>query len=147
MPRLVSVMRIAAAVLAVSVTVGGGLIWSAERSRLPERHAANGHGDCDLGRGPDVPRAATGHQHAAHSPSAASGTSVDSLTERDLSGPVRRFEFTGRTARIRLDSGYTIDAWTFNGSSPGPELRARHNELVEVTTLANADVKAGATLR
>ncbi|MFH8973878.1 multicopper oxidase family protein [Streptomyces sp. NPDC017890] len=149
-PRLVSMMRIAAAVLAVAVTVGGGLIWSAERSRLPERHSANGHGDYDLGGGTDVPRAAigqttTGHQHGAHAPAAVSGRSVDSLTEQNLSGPVRRFTLTARTARIRLDSGRTIDAWTFNGSSPGPELRVRQDELVEVT-LTNTDIKAGVTL-
>ncbi|MFI7316776.1 multicopper oxidase family protein [Streptomyces venezuelae] len=153
-PRLVSVMRIAAAVLAVSVTVGGGLIWSAERSRLPEHHSANGHGDYDLGGGTDVPRTTTGqatadHQRGAPAPSpasaSASGTSVDRLTEQDLSGPVRRFELTARTARIRLDSGRTIDAWTFNGTSPGPELRVRQGELLEVT-LVNADIKAGVTL-
>lgn len=143
-PRLVSVMRIAAALLAVSVTVGGGLLWSAERSRLPEHHSANGHGDYDLGGGSDVPGTATG-RHGAHAPAAASGRSVDSLTERDLSGSVRRFELTARTARIRLDSGRTIDAWTFNGSSPGPELRARQGDLVEVT-LVNSDIKAGVTL-
>ncbi|WP_051852604.1 multicopper oxidase family protein [Streptomyces aureocirculatus] len=141
--RLVSVMRIAAASVVVLVVVGGGLVWSAERSRLPERHSANGHGDYDLGGGPDVPRAAAGHQHAV--PVAASGRSVDSLTERDLSGPVRRFTLTARTARIRLDSGRTIDAWTFNGSSPGPELRVRQGDLVEVT-LVNADIEAGVTL-
>ncbi len=42
-------------------------------------------------------------------------------------------------------SGENIDAWTFNGISPGPELRARQGDLLEVT-LVNADLSAGVTI-
>ncbi|WP_433326914.1 multicopper oxidase family protein [Spirillospora sp. CA-294931] len=141
--RLMPALRAVGALIAVSVAVAGCSVWSADSSKLPERHSASSHGGYDLGGGPSVPGMATGHRHAA--PSNASGPSVDSLTEKDLSGPVRRFTLTARTARIRLDSGRTIDAWTFNGTSPGPELRVRQNDLVEVT-LANSDIKAGVTL-
>ncbi|GAA2636801.1 multicopper oxidase family protein [Actinomadura fulvescens] len=141
--RVMPALRAVTALIAVPVAVAGCSVWSADSSKLPARHSANSHGGYDLGGGPGVPGMATGHRHGA--PSTASGPSVDSLTEKDLSGPVRRFTLTARTARIRLDSGRTIDAWTFNGTSPGPELRVRQNELVEVT-LVNSDIKAGVTL-
>ncbi len=50
-----------------------------------------------------------------------------------------------RSADVRLPSGRTIRALTFNGTSPGPELRVRQGDLVEVE-LANADVEEGVTI-
>ena len=55
----------------------------------------------------------------------------------------RRFALTararGRSGCARVAS---VDALTFNGRSPGPELRVRQGDLVEVT-LANEDVEGG----
>ena len=55
------------------------------------------------------------------------------------------FVLTARTATIRLASGRTVDALTFDGTSPGPELRVRQGDLVEVT-LVNDDVSQGVTI-
>ena len=46
---------------------------------------------------------------------------------------------------LRLASGRTVRGLTFNGTSPGPELRVRQGDLVEVE-LANADVQQGVTI-
>jgi FtsP/CotA-like multicopper oxidase with cupredoxin domain len=46
---------------------------------------------------------------------------------------------------VRLASGRTIDGLTFNGRSPGPELRVRRGQLVEVT-LRNEDVDGGVSI-
>jgi FtsP/CotA-like multicopper oxidase with cupredoxin domain len=46
---------------------------------------------------------------------------------------------------MSLSSGETVDAWTYDGQLPGPELRVRQGELVEVTLL-NRDIDAGVTL-
>ena len=77
--------------------------------------------------------------HAMHS-----GTSV-----ADLKGPAgrreRHFTLTAEEADVRLPSGRVVHALTFNGSVPGPELRVREGDLVEVT-LRNRDVKSGVTI-
>src|SRR5262249_28342639 len=52
---------------------------------------------------------------------------------------------TARSATIRLSSGKTVTALTFDGKSPGPELRVREGDLVEVE-LRNADVAGGVTI-
>ena len=65
---------------------------------------------------------------------------------RGLQGPLdAHFTLTAQHATVRLSSGRTVDALTFNGSSPGPELRVHQGDLVEVT-LANKDVDEGVTI-
>ena len=68
----------------------------------------------------------------------------------DLHGPSEgepdaRFELTARAAEIRLSSGRIVHALTYNGTSPGPELRVRQGDLVEVV-LRNDDVAEGVTI-
>jgi FtsP/CotA-like multicopper oxidase with cupredoxin domain len=46
---------------------------------------------------------------------------------------------------VTLSTGETIDALTYNGMAPGPELRVRLGDLVEVT-LENRDVSDGVTI-
>jgi FtsP/CotA-like multicopper oxidase with cupredoxin domain len=72
--------------------------------------------------------------------------SVTDLTGRNTSGaPDDRFVLTAEHARVRLASGKTVDALTFNGRVPGPELRVQTGDLVEVV-LRNKDVKEGVTI-
>lgn len=58
---------------------------------------------------------------------------------------VRRFTLTASTATITLASGRSVEAWTYNGQSPGPALTAIEGDLIEVT-LRNADIADGVTL-
>src|SRR4029453_5394688 len=60
-------------------------------------------------------------------------------------GVVRRFELTARQQTVRLPSGRSIDAWTFNGEVPGPAITATQGDLIEVR-LRNADIADGVTL-
>ncbi|MBB6347029.1 FtsP/CotA-like multicopper oxidase with cupredoxin domain [Nonomuraea muscovyensis] len=84
--------------------------------------------------------AAERHHHAA-----AGGRSVEQLTGPRDETPDARFTLTAAHGRVRLSSGREIDALTFNGRSPGPELRVKAGRLVEVT-LVNTDVEEGVTL-
>ncbi len=59
--------------------------------------------------------------------------------------PVRAFTLTARHARMTLPGGSTVDALTYNGTLPGPELRVREGDLVEVR-LHNADIAEGVTI-
>ncbi|KRE64709.1 multicopper oxidase family protein [Paenibacillus sp. Soil750] len=63
----------------------------------------------------------------------------------ESSGPTRKFDMTAARTTLKLDNGKTADAWTFNGSSPGPELRVTEGDRV-VVTLHNKDIEDGVTI-
>ena len=128
-------------VVAVGVAVGWiGWLWYS--SRLPDTYSVMDYGVLDYGGGTVPGVSANTHHH--HPGAAGLGTSV-----ADLHGPAGtpddRFTLTARSARVKLASGKTIDALTFDGTVPGPELRVRQGDLVEVT-LGNKDVAAGVTI-
>ncbi|MGR6319375.1 multicopper oxidase family protein [Micromonospora soli] len=114
--------------VAAAVLVG----WSTA-SQLPARSSMIG-GPVDTGGGGMT-------DHSRHG-----GVSVTTLTGTDTGGaPVRRFTLTAEPAAVELDSGQQVQAWTFNGVTPGPELRVRQGDLVEVT-LVNRLPGVGVTL-
>jgi FtsP/CotA-like multicopper oxidase with cupredoxin domain len=85
-----------------------------------------------------------GADHAQHG-EPGRGVSVADLHGPRDGVPDARFTLTARRATIELASGRKVDALTFDGRSPGPELRVRQGDLVEVT-LANEDVAQGVTI-
>jgi FtsP/CotA-like multicopper oxidase with cupredoxin domain len=131
--RRLATILLAGAVLAAAAYVG----WSWWSSRLPGTYNVMDYGTADFGGGP---RAASAVEHARMG----HGRSVVSLTG-PLARPDKRFVLTARKATVRLASGRTIDALTFDGRVPGPELRVRQGDLVEVK-LVNRDVEAGVTI-
>jgi FtsP/CotA-like multicopper oxidase with cupredoxin domain len=80
-----------------------------------------------------------GEQHHHH----AVGAQV--ATAPAPGGQVRRFELAARRASVTLASGTRTEAWTYNGSAPGPEITATEGDLLEVT-LTNVDIDSGVTL-
>lgn len=126
-----------------AAVVGGGLaavavawvVWAWWESRLPETYNVMDYAIPDDGGGTPSGGMA-GHMHG--------GTTVT-----DLHGPAgvpdRRFTLTASHGEVRLPSGRTVDALTFNGTVPGPELRVHQGDLVEVT-LRNADIEDGVTI-
>jgi FtsP/CotA-like multicopper oxidase with cupredoxin domain len=143
--------RLLRVALVLGLLLGGGALAvgrSAAASRLPERYSLMDHAAVDLGGGSPVRLA--GHTHAADG--AAQVVDGDpplrSVTElhgpRDATPDVR-FTLTARQQTLRLRSGATVEAWSFNGQIPGPELRARQGDLVEVE-LINQDIAAGVTI-
>jgi len=106
----------------------------------------------DHGDGPPVAHAAAGHDHGAHGThsTAADAAAVAAVSVAKLTGPLnetpdRRVTLTAKQATVALASGKTVEAWTYNGQIPGPELRFREGELIEVT-LVNEDIAGGATI-
>ncbi len=69
---------------------------------------------------------------------------ADLRTGAEPGRPVDRFTLTARRQPVTLPSGAVVDGWTF-GSLPGPEIRVRQGDLVEVT-LVNQDIADGVTL-
>jgi FtsP/CotA-like multicopper oxidase with cupredoxin domain len=60
-------------------------------------------------------------------------------------GSVRRFALAAQKTRVTLASGAAVEAWTYNGTTPGPEITAQEGDLIEVT-LTNVDIESGVTL-
>ncbi|MFF2215416.1 multicopper oxidase family protein [Streptomyces antibioticus] len=124
-------VRSLAVVTCGALLIAGGHGLAARESRLPDRMATAHHHAYDTGGGPG--------------PGAAPARSVTDLTGPSTGAADRRFTLTAGTRTVRLASGETVDALTFNGVLPGPELRVGIGELVEVT-LINQDVTDGVTV-
>jgi FtsP/CotA-like multicopper oxidase with cupredoxin domain len=133
----VRVLRTGGITLAVLGLLIAGAVAAAGTTRLPDRMAMDHH-EMDYGGGePFTVGMGHGGGHMAHS----GGVSVTKLRGTDARGPVKRFTLTAQEKR--LSNGFT--AWTYNGQVPGPEIRVRQGDVVEVTLL-NHLPQAGVTI-
>jgi FtsP/CotA-like multicopper oxidase with cupredoxin domain len=107
-------------------------------SRLPSTYSVMSFGVHEYGGGSEPP------VHEGHG-GANAGISVAALRGPDTGSRDARFELVAKHAEVRLPAGRTIRALTFNGTSPGPELRVRQGDVVEVE-LSNADIEQGVTI-
>lgn len=92
-----------------------------------------------------MPSAALGVQPKEHEHHARAVTTLRGATTAEPGGQVRRFALAARKATVSLASGRKVEAWTFDGASPGPQLTATVGDLIEVT-LRNVDIETGVTL-
>ncbi|MDF5755916.1 multicopper oxidase family protein [Spongiactinospora sp. TRM90649] len=119
------------AVLCFALVWGAGAAWS---SRVPAGFNLGSHHPRTAQTAPAVP---------------APRTVPETVPITDLRGPSgkadRRFTLTAAETRIGLPSGRRVAAWAFNGRSPGPLLRVRQGDLVEVR-LRNRVPGIGVTL-
>ncbi|WP_127575534.1 multicopper oxidase family protein [Paenibacillus barengoltzii] len=86
--------------------------------------------------------------HATSGPGAsAAAVSCTELKEAQPAAgeQVRGFALTAAKSNLTLDNGKQTEAWTFNGTTPGPELRVQEGERVRVT-LTNQDIDKGVTI-
>lgn len=71
--------------------------------------------------------------------------SCEAITEKAGNEPVREFQLTAAQHETKLDNGQTEQVWTFNGLTPGPEIRVTEGERVHLV-LKNTDIKEGVTI-
>ncbi|MBD2867686.1 multicopper oxidase family protein [Paenibacillus arenilitoris] len=86
-----------------------------------------------------------GHVQGAGAGSPAVAASCAEMTEAPSNAPVKRFELTAAVTEIELNNGKKVEAWTYNGLTPGPELRVQEGDRV-VVKLTNRDVLRGVTI-
>ena len=124
--------------LAGVVTLGlvGPLVWLWQASLVPSTYSVMDMGEVDYGGGPRSPMAGHGMP---------GGTSVNQLQETSQREPDVTVDIVAREERFRLASGREVDGFTLNGTSPGPTIRARQGQLVEVR-VRNESVADGMTL-
>jgi FtsP/CotA-like multicopper oxidase with cupredoxin domain len=133
--RSESVRRVA---LGVAVTTALAISVVAWQSTLLGEYSV-----MDMGNGHD------GHTAHGHRIDAAAGPTDEVSVTSLIADPAReadvRIELVAREQRIEIPGGRSVDGYTVNGSSPGPVIRARQGDRVEVT-LVNESVADGATL-
>jgi FtsP/CotA-like multicopper oxidase with cupredoxin domain len=121
-----------AAGLVVAALTWAGVAWNA--SRVPDVYGVMDFGAADFGGG--TTDGHVGHHH---------GTSVADLRETATGPPDVRVTLVAQHAKVRLPSGKSVNVLSFNGTVPGPEIRVRLGQLVEVT-LMNRDVDEGVSI-
>ncbi|MET9268412.1 multicopper oxidase family protein [Kribbella sp. NPDC003557] len=124
--------RLLALGITLAVLVPLGYLWAT--SLVPGEYNPAEMGYADYGGGPSA-----GHEHHH------GGTSVVDLAGPKTGTPDVDVTLVARKQKFQLASGETVDGYTLNGTSPGPLIRARVGDLVQVT-LVNESVPDGATL-
>ncbi|MGR0319775.1 multicopper oxidase family protein [Agromyces sp. ZXT2-3] len=148
MPSRRDLLRCGVVGVAVVTALGAGaLAWSStllgEYSVMDmgggRGDAAHAHGDGTSGGGASG-AAATGAGETARGEVDVTGLVADPARRADV-----QVDLVARAQVIDIPGGRAVEGYTVNGTSPGPEIRARQGDLVEVT-LENESVPAGATL-
>jgi manganese oxidase len=77
-------------------------------------------------------------------PAKTAGVGAQPLAPTVLADGTKQFELTSKIVKWEVAPGKTVDAWTFNGTTPGPTIRVNpgdkvkvvlHNELPESTAI------------
>ena len=140
---------VAGLVATAAILVPLSAMWV--RSLVPATYSVMDMGYADYGGGPrgghthHAAGAGVAHAAAASSSHAAGEVSVASLTGPQGGTPDVVATLVAREETFKLRSGEPVSGYTLNHSSPGPLLRARQGDLVQVT-LVNANVSDGVTL-
>jgi len=83
--------------------------------------------------------------HDHHAPVPGAVVDVASLTADPTRPADVRVRLVARAGTVDVPGGRPVEGYTVNGTSPGPTIRARQGELLEVT-FVNESVAAGATI-
>jgi FtsP/CotA-like multicopper oxidase with cupredoxin domain len=143
--------RSAGCALSAVILLAAWNLWSQHASRFPPSMLMVHPKTFEFGGGTELPVVASAGHHfhpGRHHVTTADGSRTVSVT--DLTGPRsgipdKRFTLVAQKQTIDLPSGHTIEAWTFNGRVPGPEMVVREGDLVEVT-LINRDIEQGVSI-
>jgi FtsP/CotA-like multicopper oxidase with cupredoxin domain len=145
-PGTPSALRIALPIVA-TVAIVAPLAWLWQDSRVPAAYSVMDMGYLDYGGG--APRDAGGG-HGGHMQGQMGGQQIAPLrlvTEM-IADPARpadvRVDLVTRQQMLTV-GGRSVPGFTVNGTSPGPEIRARQGQLIEVH-LRNESVTDGVTL-
>ncbi len=142
--------RLALVAAGVVLIVLAGLGWASTRlgeySVMSMGHVVDGRG------GSTEPRSSRHHgsEQGLGTAGSRAGTDPGTVEVTTLvADPARpadvRVELVARTGVVRVTGGRAVEGYTVNGTSPGPTIRARQGDLVEVT-FVNQSVADGATL-
>jgi FtsP/CotA-like multicopper oxidase with cupredoxin domain len=149
---LVLAIRKSALTFSAAVLLMAWYQWSLQSSKFPDSMVMIHPETFEFGGGAEFPSAISsdhGGRHSGHHSAMPAGASA-AVSVADLTGPRtgepdKRFTLVAQKKTIELASGQTIEAWTFNGQVPGPQLVVHEGDLVEVR-LMNQDIEQGVTV-
>jgi FtsP/CotA-like multicopper oxidase with cupredoxin domain len=94
--------------------------------------AANSQQPASMNMG-SMDRMSMGHDHTAmNMEHPQKDTPMSSLIEKPSNAPLKTFEINAEEKKIDTGGGRMVDAWTYNGTIPGPELRVQQGDRVVV---------------
>jgi FtsP/CotA-like multicopper oxidase with cupredoxin domain len=140
------VLKVVLPVLA-TIAIVAPLAWLRQASRVPDAYSATDMGYLDYGGGARPDPSAGGH--GAHRQGTGHGHhSAPARLITDLVVPSRpadlQVDLVARQQMLTI-GGRSMPGFTVNGTSPGPEIRAIEDQLIEVH-LRNESVADGVTL-
>jgi FtsP/CotA-like multicopper oxidase with cupredoxin domain len=125
------------------------LAWMWQASLMPATYSVMDMGTPDYGGGPEPAGGATGHEAMGDMDMAGmehtETVSVADLVTTEKGTPDVAVDLVAAQGEVTLASGRTVQGYTLNGTSPGPQIEARQGDLVEVT-VRNESVADGMTL-
>ncbi len=127
--------------VAATLAVVAPLAWLWQASRMPGEYSVMEMGYVDHGGGPVSAGGGEGGQEGHHGGPTSVADLVDD-PDRDADVEV---ELVAEAAEITLASGREVEGYTLNDVSPGPMIRVREGQLLEVQ-LRNESVEGGVTL-
>ncbi|XOK62191.1 multicopper oxidase family protein [Paenibacillus elgii] len=86
-----------------------------------------------------------GNMHGATTTGLQPFQSCEAIIEKAGEEPVREYQLTAAQHETKIDNGQTEQVWTFNGLTPGPEIRVTEGDRVRVV-LKNTDIQEGVTV-
>ena len=139
-------LRFVLACLATTVIVVP-LAWFWTTSLLPDEYSVMDMGYVDYGGGPaaELQAGHKGMDPGMHAGMNAGAKSIVGLTADPERRPDVKVHLRAEKRKFELVSGREVDGYTLNGHSPGPVIRAKQGQLVEVR-LDNVSVPEGITL-
>jgi FtsP/CotA-like multicopper oxidase with cupredoxin domain len=145
--RIQRTLRVALPVLA-TIAIVAPLAWMWQASRMPAAYSVMEMGYLDYGGGAQLNPGVGGHsghgQGNGHDHHSGPARSITDLVA-DPSRPADvRVDLVTRQQELSI-GGRSVAGFTVNGTSPGPEIRVRQGQLVEVH-LRNESVAAGVAL-
>lgn len=134
---------VVAVVLSLGLLVPLGWLWAG--SLVPGSFSVMGMGHPDYGGGPGDPAHDMHTAGLDRPPPAPGDVPVTDLTGPRSGDPDVDVTLVARSEAISLARGETVEGLTLNQTSPGPTIRARQGDLVQVR-LINESVERGTTL-
>lgn len=67
-------------------------------------------------------------------------TPITEFIAANTNAPTKTFNLTAEESKIDLGNGKMMNAWTFNGTAPGPEIRVKQGDKVVVNLTNKLDV-------
>ncbi|WP_028776019.1 multicopper oxidase family protein [Shimazuella kribbensis] len=130
--------RIVTSILVVLLVAGSWFVYYTQASALPKQY--------NMGiNQSEESQTNSQHHHVMNENKSAKTQSLTDFKGPQKGKPDHQFHLVAQKKKLKLRSGKTIDAWTFNGKAPGPELQVKQGDLVEVI-LKNKDIPEGVTI-